>query len=61
MSKTFKPGQKAPVSGIAEKLGPRGGKLPGDITIVKGHILPPAPKPGVTYKVIERTPHKRGK
>lgn len=61
MSNTYKPGQKAPVSGIAERLGPRGGKLPGgDVTIIKGKPLPPTPKPGEVYKVIEKTPHKRG-
>ena len=59
MSKYLKPGQKAPRSGQAEKFGPRGGKLPGEITVVKGKTLPPGDRPGVVYKITD--PTKRAK
>lgn len=59
MSKTYKPGQAAPKSGQAEKIGPRGGKLPGEITVVKGKPFPPAPRPGVVYKITDPTKHKK--
>ncbi len=51
------PGTPAPVSGQYEKTGPRGGKGP-EVTMPKGHNLPPA-APGTTYTLVDRTKHKR--
>lgn len=59
MAKTFKPGEKVPVSAQYSKIGPRGGKTNKEITGVKGKIFPPAPKHGVTYKLADRTKHKK--
>lgn len=59
MAKTFKPGEKIPVSAQYAKIGPRGGTNSKEITGVKGKIFPPAPKAGITYKLTDRTKHKR--
>ena len=37
----LKPGQKAPASGQYGVVGPRGGKLKKEVTVVKGEPLPP--------------------
>jgi len=58
---TYKPGQKAPASAQYGIVGPRGGKFPGEITGVKGHILPPTPKPGQKYVIRDRTDNNSGK
>lgn len=56
MSKSFKPGQKAPDSGQYQIVGPRGGKGP-ERTVTKGEPLPPTPKGGSTYKLVDKTKH----
>ena len=48
------PGTKAPVSGQYQQIGPRGGKGP-ERTVVRGEPLPPPPKPGVTYDLVDPT------
>ena len=53
----LKPGQKAPKSGQYERVGPRGGKGP-ERTVTKGEPLPPTPKPGSTYRLMDPTKHK---
>lgn len=58
MSKnTLKPGQTVPRSGQYEIIGPRGGKTGEEITGVKGKTLPPTPKSGLTYKLVDATKH----
>jgi hypothetical protein len=57
MKKTFKPGEKVKRSGQYEIIGPRGGETKKEITGVKGKILPPSKKPGITYKLIDPTKH----
>ncbi len=58
MSKnTLKPGQTVPRSGQYEVIGPRGGKTGEEITGVKGKILPPTPKAGSSYKLVDATKH----
>ena len=52
----LKPGQSAPKSGQYQQVGPRGGKGP-ERTVVKGEPLPPTPKPGTTYKLVDPTKH----
>jgi hypothetical protein len=61
MAKTFKSGEISPESGIAERLGPKGGKLPGEVTVIKGKPFPPTPKPNITYKIVKPTPHRHAK
>jgi len=56
----IKPGQTAPRSGQYQQIGPKGGKGP-EVTVTKGEPLPPTPKPGTTYKLVDPTKHKSGK
>ncbi len=54
---TGKPGQKAPVSGQYGIVGPRGGKTGTEITVSKGETLPPTPKPGQSFVLVDKTKH----
>jgi hypothetical protein len=58
-NKPQKPGEGTLHSGQYGKIGPRGGKLPGEITSTKGNPLPPAAKPGVKYVLIDKTKHQK--
>ena len=53
-----KPGQKAPVSGQYGIVGPRGGKTGTEVTVTKGETLPPTPKPGQSFVLVDKTKHK---
>jgi hypothetical protein len=53
----FKPGQKAQKSGQYEIRGPRGGATGQERTVTKGEPLPPTPKGGQTYKLVDPTKH----
>ncbi|MCA1602367.1 MAG: hypothetical protein LC776_12240 [Acidobacteria bacterium] len=55
----LKPGQKAPVSGQYGLQGPRGGQTGREVTSVKDEPLPPTPKPGQTYKLVDKTKHSK--
>ena len=57
MKNTFRPGQIVKVSGQYEIIGPRGGKTGEEITGVRGKVLPPTPKPEMTYKLVDKTKH----
>ena len=59
MKPTFKPGQKVPVSGQAEIVGPRGGKTGTERTVVKGEPFPPTQKSGQGYDIVDKTKHKK--
>jgi hypothetical protein len=48
-----KPGTPAPISGQYKTTS--GG---GEITAIKGKPLPPTPKPGQTWKLVDPTKHK---
>lgn len=61
MGKPLKPGEKAPLSGQYEIIGPRGGRTGEERTIVKREPLPPTPKPGQGYRVADPTRNKSGK
>jgi len=61
MSKTYKPGEKAPASGQYEILGPRGGGTGKERTVVRGEPLPPTPKPDQGYRIADRTRNDSGK
>jgi hypothetical protein len=51
LSKTYQPGQQAPISGEFGIVGPRGGATGQERTAVQGRPLPPTPKPGQRYVV----------
>lgn len=59
--KTYKPGEKAPVSAQYGIIGPRGGEIDIEITGVKGKTLPPTEKPGQKYVIKDRTNNDSGK
>jgi hypothetical protein len=63
MSKTFRPGQLAPESGIYDVKGPRGGKTNEQVVSTENHRLPPTPKPGQSYELAKpahhQHPHKK--
>jgi hypothetical protein len=59
MPKGLKPGTPAPKSGQYERLGPHGGKTGREVTVVKREPLPPTPKPGETYVLVDPTKHKK--
>lgn len=54
----LKPGQRAPQSGQYQQVGPRGGKG-AERTVVKDEPLPPTPKPGTTYTLVDPTKHEK--
>jgi len=55
---THKPGQKAPESGQYGVVGPRGGTSGREVTVSKGETLPPTPKPGQGFVLVDKTKHK---
>ncbi len=65
MSKTkvtiHKPGEKAPESGQYGVVGPRGGKTGTEVTVTKGETLPPTPKQGQGFVLVDKTKHKDDK
>ena len=54
MSKPLKPGTPAPQSGQYQN--PKTGN---EVTGVQGKPLPPTPRPGQGYVLVDRTKHKR--
>jgi len=56
-TKGLKPGEPAPRSGQYQQIGPKGGKGP-ERTVVEGKPLPPTPKPGMTYDLVDETKTK---
>jgi len=59
-TKSLKPGQTAPRSGQYQQLGPRGGEGK-EVTVVRGEPLPPTPKRGMTYTLVDPTKNKSGR
>ncbi|MCX6810538.1 MAG: hypothetical protein NTY30_02240 [Candidatus Berkelbacteria bacterium] len=55
MKKTFRPGQTAIRSGQYEIIGQRGGETGKERTVVKGEPLPPTPKAGQKYVLVDKT------
>ncbi|TSC74674.1 MAG: hypothetical protein G01um101433_1026 [Parcubacteria group bacterium Gr01-1014_33] len=55
MRKILKSGERVPISGQYEIIGPRGGRTGEEITGVKRKILPPTPKRGEGYRLVDRT------
>ncbi len=56
MKKTsFKPGEKAQISGQYEMIGPRGGRTGVERTVVKNEPLPPTKQSGQSYILVDKT------
>lgn len=55
--KTLKSGKIATKSGQYEIIGVRGGKTGEERTVTKGEPLPPTPKAGQQYKLVDQTKH----
>jgi hypothetical protein len=56
-----KSGETAKTSGQYGIIGPKGGKTGLEVTVVKGEPLPPTPKPGQTFVLVDKTKHKSSK
>lgn len=53
------PGTPTPESGQYGVVGPRGGRREGlEVTSTEGNPLPPTPKPGLKYVLVDKTKHK---
>ncbi len=59
-TKGLKPGKRAKTSGQYLQLGPRGGKGK-EVTVVRGEPLPPTPKKGMLYVLVDPTDNKSGR
>lgn len=57
----LKPGEEAPRSGQYEIVGPRGGKTGDERTSVRGTTLPPTPKAGQRYVLVDPTKNGAGR
>ncbi len=60
MAKEFKPGEKAPKSGIYDVIGPRGGDTGKQVIAEKGDPLPPTRRPGEKYELSQAAKHESG-
>lgn len=56
MAGPLKPGQPAPSSGQYENR-----RTGTEVTVVRGEPMPPTPKKGDQYVIVDRTRHKRQK
>lgn len=54
---TLNPGDRTPRSGQYEIVGPRGGRTGDERTSTRGNPLPPTPKPGQRYTLVDPTKH----
>jgi hypothetical protein len=54
----YKPGEKPSQSGQFAVVGPRGGSTGTEVTGVADKPLPPTPKPGMGYVLVDPTQHK---
>jgi len=61
MSGPLKPGTNAPRSGQYEIIGPRGGGTGKERTVVRKEPLPPTPKPGMGYRLVDPTKNGAGR
>lgn len=52
-----KPGQKAIDSGQYEIIGQRGAPTGKERTVTKGEPLPPTPRKGQRYRLVDKTKH----
>lgn len=61
MTDKLRPGQEAPRSGQYEQIGPRGARTGQEVTSVRGEPLPPTPRRGMSYRLVDPTKHKSGR
>lgn len=61
MGSTQKPGQDADRSGQVEIVGPRGGRTGNERTVIQGKPLPPTPKPGQQFLMVDPSKNGAGK
>ena len=61
MPNILKPGQRSPVSAQVEIVGPRGGRTGEERTVTRNEPMPPTPKPGQGYVVVDRTKNGAGR
>lgn len=61
MGTTYKPGETAPRSGQYGIVGTRGGETGKERTVPRGTTLPPTPKPGQSYRLVDPTKNKSGR
>lgn len=61
MSKPLKPGETAPRSGQYEIVGPRGGRTSQERTVVRGEPMPPTPKAGQGFRLVDPTKNGSGR
>lgn len=59
MVRTMKPGTIARRSGQYEQIGRYGGRTGNERTVTRGEPLPPTPKPGMRYILVDATKHRR--
>lgn len=59
-AKPNRPGKDVSVSGQYELTGSRGKGLGGEYTLVRGEKFPPTPKSGQSFRLVDKTKHKRG-
>lgn len=57
MPDRLKPGERAPRSGQYEIVGPRGGRTGEERTVTRQEPLPPTPKAGQRYEIVDPTKH----
>ncbi len=50
----------APKSGLYAVIGPRGGYIT-EVTVPKGHQLPPTPTPNSSFKLVDPADNKSGR
>jgi hypothetical protein len=60
-NKTVRPGQTVPRSGQYEIQGARGGNTGKERTMVRGETVPPTPKSGQSFKLVDPTRNNAGK
>jgi hypothetical protein len=58
MANKLRPGSKATRSGQYEIVGARGKQTGVERTVTKGEPLPPTPKRGQSYKLVDPTKHR---
>lgn len=55
----IRPGNEFPESGQYAEIGPRGGDKGREVTGVKGKTVPPTTNSGNSFKLVDKTKHKK--
>ena len=58
-SSKLRSGEIARQSGQYEIVGPRGGRTGDERTVTRGERMPPTPKPGMSFNLVDRTKNGR--